>query len=88
MANALIVHGNTVSMLCFVGYLICSTALDSVIRPLDAMAAKSILTTTAKSLDANWPAVIDTPTSPQLSPQAPPAMPFHENKKGQFGFDF
>jgi hypothetical protein len=88
-ANAVIVHGNTLSLECFGGYVTRSTIMGGVIRPLDAVAAKSVLVKTVEAMAAKQapgPVAPDTPPAASAEPQAAPI--FVTNKKGQLGFHF
>ncbi len=89
-ANAYIVHGNTLSLECFGGYVTRSTALGGAIKPLDAATARAIL---VRTVDAITPQQSPPPKQPHepITVQAGDPQPvaiFVESKKGQWGFDF
>lgn len=89
-ANAYVIHGNTLSMECFGGYVTRSTALGGVIRRLDAATALSVLTATSKAEADKQPAPANSPEpgQPATSDESKPGLPVVQDKKGQFGFDF
>jgi N-6 DNA Methylase len=89
-ANAVIVHGNTLSLECFGGYVTRSTILGGVIRPLDAIQAKSVLVKTVETIAAKQESGLHPHNLTQPAPAAEvsPAPIFVTNKKGQMGFDF
>lgn len=89
-ANAYVIHGNTLSMECFGGYVTRSTPLGGIIRRLDAATALSVLTATSKAEADKQPAPVSSPEpgQPVTSKEPAPAAPVVQDKKGQFGFDF
>ncbi len=89
-ANAYIVHGNTLSLECFSGYVTRSTALGGVIKPLDPMTAKAILVRTVDAMTSQQAPTAEQPHKLVAvhTGETQPAPIFVEGKKGQWGFDF
>ena len=95
-ADAVIVHGNTLSMESFGGYLTRRTPLGGDIRALSAAQASTFLTAAAKAQAEQQPTIapsvapVQDSAAPQTSDNSEPTdpQPFVVNPKGQMGFDF
>lgn len=92
-ADAYIVHGNTLSMEVWGGYVTRSTPFGGEIFPMNAARAHSILVSTAEAGPAavQPPRVSDPAPATSPLPEQPPepqAKVFTADKKGQMGFDF
>ncbi len=95
-ADAYIVHGNTLSLETFGGYVTRRSVFGGEIRPLTAAQASTVLTTAAQAQAEQQPA--PSLGSPLPDPALPPTVdvstspkkpaPFKTDRKGQFGFDF
>jgi hypothetical protein len=91
-ADACIVHGNTLSMETFGGYVTRRSVFGGEIRSLTAAQASTVLTAAAKAQAEQEPAPMPrneqpTPDRANSVPESTP-RPFTVDRKGQFGFDF
>lgn len=89
-ANAVLIHGNTLSLECWGGYQIRRTPLGGEIRTLTAAEASTFLTAAAKTQAEQQSAPTVAPAAPRPDAASPEttAKPFMVDGKGQFGFDF
>lgn len=90
-ADATIVHGNTLSMETFGGYVTRRSVFGGEIRQLTAAQAGTILTAAAKAQAERQPVASPAqqpPSRPAEQTGSPHAQPFKVDRKGQFGFEF
>ncbi len=96
-ADAYIVHGNTLSMETFGGYITRRSVFGGEILPLTAAQSSTILASAVKAQAERQPSVnnVEHLPTPALQPELPVEQsgsahpqPFKLDRKGQFGFDF
>ncbi len=93
-ADAVIVHGNTLSLENFGGYQPRRSVFGGEIRTLSAEQASTFLTATVKTQGELVRTAspegtgLNTSDATEPAPEAEPPQPFMVDRKGQMGFDF
>ncbi len=87
-ARATIIHGNTLSLECFAGYVVHPSAIGASVTMIDAEAARAILLKAVEAQkETNTPEAAPTPASTVDSEPVQP-KPFVVKRKGQLDFGF